>query len=171
MAPAPSAFVVTSHRMCRAAMTLATAPTPSLSNGAANAFVLFCFVVLCRTAEKPCRPVGDGREVAQHTRSTHTHLHTCTPTPSVSFFSFLGIRVQNVWPGEEVKTGTTTRSYRSRFGDDYFAFWCRGVRCIVLNSQARPLSTPPVNPSPHAIAVVRALLEEQPVGYDRMTVA
>ena len=27
------------------------------------------------------------------------------------------------------------RRYRESFGDDYFAFWCRGVRCIVANSQ------------------------------------
>ena len=25
--------------------------------------------------------------------------------------------------------------YRRRFGDDYFSFWIRGVKCIVLNMQ------------------------------------
>eukprot|EP00037_Helgoeca_nana_P009804 m.86040 g.86040 ORF g.86040 m.86040 type:complete len:253 (+) comp19815_c0_seq1:91-849(+) len=25
--------------------------------------------------------------------------------------------------------------YKSSFGDDYFSFWCRGVKCIVVNSQ------------------------------------
>jgi len=25
--------------------------------------------------------------------------------------------------------------YRKRFGDDYFSFWIRGIKCIVLNMQ------------------------------------
>jgi len=29
----------------------------------------------------------------------------------------------------------TIRSYRRDFGDDYFAFWVSGVKCLVLNSQ------------------------------------
>jgi len=27
------------------------------------------------------------------------------------------------------------RSYTDNFGDDYFSFWCNGVKCVVVNSQ------------------------------------
>jgi len=27
------------------------------------------------------------------------------------------------------------RSYTDHFGDDYFSFWCHGIRCLVVNSQ------------------------------------
>lgn len=29
----------------------------------------------------------------------------------------------------------TIRRYTDSFGDDYFAFWCHGVKCLVVNSQ------------------------------------
>lgn len=29
----------------------------------------------------------------------------------------------------------TLRDYKETFGDDYFVFWCQGVRCLVVNSQ------------------------------------
>jgi len=29
----------------------------------------------------------------------------------------------------------TIRSYADNFGDDYFSFWCNGVKCLVLNTQ------------------------------------
>ncbi|XP_067126311.1 serine/threonine-protein phosphatase CPPED1-like [Centruroides vittatus] len=32
-------------------------------------------------------------------------------------------------------TSESIEDYKSKFGDDYFVFWCGGVMCIVLNSQ------------------------------------
>lgn len=32
-------------------------------------------------------------------------------------------------------TSKSIKDYKNKFGDDYFAFWCNGVMCIVLNSQ------------------------------------
>jgi 3',5'-cyclic AMP phosphodiesterase CpdA len=29
----------------------------------------------------------------------------------------------------------TIRSYTENFGDDYFSFWCNGMKCLVVNSQ------------------------------------
>merc|ERR1739845_58013 len=29
----------------------------------------------------------------------------------------------------------TIAKYKEDFGDDYFAFWCHGVKCLVVNSQ------------------------------------
>ena len=32
-------------------------------------------------------------------------------------------------------TVESVQNFRDKFGDDYFAFWAGGVRCLVLNSQ------------------------------------
>lgn len=32
-------------------------------------------------------------------------------------------------------TSASIRSYTDEFGDDYFSFWCNGIKCLVVNSQ------------------------------------
>lgn len=59
----------------------------------------------------------------------------------------------------------TIRSYTENFGDDYFSFWCNGVKCVVVNSQLWKDDTDAKDEREAMDRWLDAELEEQTIPY------
>jgi len=91
------------------------------------------FVIVCGDLVNEYPPEGGEGEADEEIRSAQERDFKEAldlVSPDISLICMCGNHDVGNRPN-----GKTIRRYTDNFGDDYFVFWCHGVRCLVLNSQ------------------------------------